>query len=99
MRLETGELKDFEKYNQEYYAGEYRGSEARPYDLEKIKEFLKIRSEYKYVDQYVPGKWRKVQIVLSCSKYGSNYIYFEDEQKLWRTRQTIEEYYGGGVVD
>ena len=92
--LRKGQLKDFVEFNRKYDNGEYRGSEARKYDLVAIKTFLSIRSKLTYTDNYSVGEWRTLRIVTHCSKYGTNYIFIDIKRKLWRTQETPNEFYG-----
>ena len=92
--LRKGKLKDFVEFNRKYDNGEYKGSEARKYDLVAIKTFLSIRSKLTYTDKYSVGEWRTLRIVNSRSKYGTNYIFIDIKNKLWRTRETPSEFYG-----
>lgn len=72
---------------------EYSGSEWRPWKLEVIKQWIDMRDELTYVDNYVEGNWERIDIKKSHSKYGTNYIYLERTKKLWRVNQTIDEFY------
>lgn len=94
-------IQECEDYNCHYYNGDYRGSEATPYNLEAMKRFIELRDKkgYQYVEDYTPGKWVAIDIKKYHSKYGTNYIYIDHERKLYRTSQTMGEFYGGGVVD
>lgn len=84
----------FENYNRQYENGAFRGSEARPYNLSAIKLWLSIRDNLTYVDDYCEGEWRTLTIVKSCSKYGTNHVFIDIKNKLWRTTQTGCEFYG-----
>lgn len=93
--IEKGSLEDFENYNREYDKDKYtQYSEARKFDLNAAKTWLAIRSALTYVDEYSEGDWRTLQIVESRSKYGTNYIFIDLENKRWRTRPTAGEFYG-----
>lgn len=94
-------LQECESYNKKYYNGDFRGSEANPYILEAMQQFIELRDKkgYKYVEDYTPGKWKALDIKKYHSKYGTNYIYLDHERKLYRTSQTFDEFYGGSTVD
>ena len=94
-KLMTWSFDDFVEYNEKEKAGEFRGSEATPYNLDAIKTWVNIRNNYKYVDDpNTKGNWQYLDIKKYHSKYGLNYIYIEPEQKLWRIRETGSEFYG-----
>lgn len=94
-------IKECEDYNRHYYNGDYRGSEATPFNLEAIQKFIDLRDKkgYKYVEDCGSGKWEAIDIKKYHSKYGTNYVYVDHERKLYRTKQTISEFYGGAAVD
>lgn len=99
-RFKTITLKEVEQYNQEYYNGEYMGSEARPYNLDMMQFFInKIRPYYNYTEDYTNGNWKAIDIKTDHSKYGTNYIYIDEDRKLWRTTQSVTEFYGNNPVD
>ena len=101
MDIEKITIQECEAHNRHYYNGDYRGSEATPFDLEAMKKFIELRDNkgYKYVDDYSPGKWEAIDVKKSHSRYGLNYVYVDHERKIYRTRQTIGEFYGGSPVD
>lgn len=94
-------LQECENWNRRYEKGEFRYTEANPYIIEAMKQFIELRDKkgYKYVEDYTPGKWEALDIKKYHSKYGTNYIYIDHERKIYRTKQTIGEFYGGGIVD
>lgn len=94
--IETCSFDEIKKYNEEYEAGAYRGSEATPFKLKETKWFLdNIRPTYKYVDDpYTNGDWETLDIKQYHSKYGLNYLYIDRKQKLWRWKRTGDEFYG-----
>lgn len=88
--LAVGTLVDYAKYNKtvDYY------SEARPFNLEVMDKWIAIRNNYTYVDEWTEGNWKSIDIKTCHSKYGTNYIFIDDERKLWRIRDTASEFYG-----
>lgn len=93
-KFKSWTLEQFIEYNKEYDNDKFRLSEARRYNINVIEQWISIRDQFTYVDDYVKGDWYEIQIVESCSKYGTNYIYIDSIQKLWRTSQTGSEFYG-----
>lgn len=94
--IEKGSLEDFENYNREYDKDEFaQYSEARKFDLNAAKIWLAIRGALTHVDEYSEGDWRTLQIVESRSKYGTNYIFIDIENKKWRINPSIVEWYCG----
>lgn len=92
--LKNGTIQEFINFNKEYDNGKYLGSEVRKYDINAINTWLSVRDKLTYIEDYQSGKWTALQIVKSCSKYGTNYIYIDIENKKWRTKQTASEFYG-----
>lgn len=98
-RLSNWSIKEFEEYNAKYDSGAFRGSEATKYDLKAIKTWIGIRDSFKFTnseDDMCSGKWKYLMIVERWSKtrYGTNYIFIDEERKLWRIRRTGDEFYG-----
>ena len=86
----------FVNENEKGKKGAYAGSEWTPYNLLVIKQWIGIRSEYTFTDcedEIYKGDWKQLDIKQYHSKYGTNYIYIDTERKLWRIRQTSEEFY------
>lgn len=95
--LITITLEEVIKYNENYKPD---GSESRPFDIENMKKFItEIRPMCIYTEDTSGSGWKALSIKTSHSKYGTNYVYYNLERKLWRTSQTIGEFYGGSVVD
>ena len=96
LKLANWDLEDFENYNKQYENGDFRGSEATPYNMNAIKKWLSIRESLSYCDdERTPGEWEALDIKKFHSKYGTNYIFIEPKQKLWRVSQTGDEFYNG----
>ena len=98
-RLANWSMKDFEAYNEKYDRGAFSGSEAPKYDLNAISTWIGIRDSLKFTnseDDMHSGDWKYLLIVdrWSMTKYGTSYIFIDEERKLWRIRQTGEEFYG-----
>lgn len=91
-------LADFEKYNARYDAGAFSGSEANRYDLRAIRYWISVRDRYKYVlDPDTQGDWKQLKIIEGWgTKFGIDYIYIEEKQKLWRISRTSDEFYHRG---
>lgn len=97
--LETYVYEWFAEQNEEGARGAFAGSEWRPWNLEVIKHWIAIRHKYKFTnneEDIYGGDWEQLNITQSRSKYGTNYIYIDNERKLWRTIQTGGEFYGEG---
>lgn len=92
-RLEKNDYDFFVDYNNRYKNGEFYGTEAELYNLDNIKKWISIRDNYKYINNYVKGDWYVIPLHDSKTKYGTNYVYIEPTQKLWRIRETGDEYY------
>ena len=94
--LKRGSLKDFKNYNNRYYADSWlQASEATPFNIDNIKRWLAIRDKLMFVDEAGYGpEWRALDIKQFHSKYGTNYIFIDIKNKLWRTRQNCGEFYG-----
>ena len=94
--LKTITMDEVREYNSHY---KYDGSEDRPYNEGAMGEFIyAIRPAYAYTEDCSGDDWRKLDIKQSHTKYGTNYIYVSDQRKLWRTRQSITEFYPCGNV-
>lgn len=93
--LRYGETKDFLDYNAEYDADKFRLSEARRFDMGAISTWLAIRDALEFTEDASNGSWSAIKIVESTSKYGTNYIFVDAENRKWRTRETAGEFYCG----
>lgn len=89
-------LEDFAKYNEDYDAGKFRGSEAEKYDLEAIKKWISIRDDLRYTDNTDGNSWQELCIIQpqTRTKYGCAYLYIDLKRKLWRFIQDGSEFYG-----
>lgn len=96
MDLKEITMEQVKERNRRYHNGEYMGSEVRPYKEDVMEKFInEIRPSYRYTENYNDGEqWDRMEIVESRSKYGTNFIYLDHKNKLWRTRQTACEFYG-----
>ena len=95
-RLSEWKLSDFEKYNEQYDNGAFRGSEATKFKISAIKRWLSIRDELTFTDDISGDGWKGLDIVDGWhTKYGTNYIMIQPEKKLWRIRLTGDEFYNG----
>ena len=92
--LLNGDITFFINYNDEYYNDEYRLSEMRPFNLDIINKWIAIRDDYTYTEDDSGDGWYCIDVTLSHSKYGLNYIFINPEKKLWRTRESASEFYG-----
>ena len=94
--LKTITMDEVREYNSRY---RYDGSEDRPYNEGAMAEFIyAIRPTYAYTEDYSGDDWRKIDIKQNHTKYGTNCIYVSDRRKLWRTKQSITEFYPDGNV-
>ncbi len=94
------DLKKVEKYNNDYYSGAFNGSEATPINMDVAKNIVNLLKKGYTWTENSSGVWRKVDVCPNChTKYGTNYLYINDKDKKLRIHQTIDEFYGGGVVD
>lgn len=84
----------FESWNEAYKKGAFAGSEATAYNLVNIRKWIGIRDSFTFIDDIVPGKWKYIDLKEEHSKYGTNYIFVEPDQKLWRIKPTGSEFYG-----
>lgn len=97
MRIEDvkyeADLKKVKQYNKEVRAGEFL-SEGTPIDLNiALKVIRLLELDYHWTESPA-GNWQRFDLCPGeHRKYGTNYIYIDDEQKLMRTRQTAEEFY------
>ena len=92
------EFSFFENENKKGKNGAYAGSEWTPYNLTVIKQWIDMRQEYAFTDaeeDIYKGDWEKLDIKEYHSKYGTNYIFIDPVRKLWRVRQTGNEFYNG----
>lgn len=86
----------FESENLKGKNGAYAGSEWTPYKLSVIKQWITMRDNYTFTDNkddIYEGDWEQLDIKEYHSKYGVNYIYIDNERKLWRIRTTADEFY------
>lgn len=96
MNAQTITVVECLQYNEMYDRGDFRGSEATKKNIEAIKYFVNLRDKenYKYVEDYTPGDWERLDITLGGhTKYGWNYIYLDHKRKLYRTCETPDEFY------
>jgi len=99
MRIENikceADLKKVEQYNNDYYNGKFAGSEATPISMEIAKKIVSLlESGYKWTNETPNGNWQRFDLCPgSHTRYGTNYVYIDNEQKLIRTRQTASEFY------
>lgn len=94
--LETQPLSYFEEENIKCKKDPYVSSEWRPYNLKAIAEWIAIRDKYSFIDsedEIYKGDWEQLDIRESHSKYGTNYIYIDNDRMLWRIRTTAGEFY------
>ena len=89
------DLVKIKKYNDAYYAGEFDGTEATPVDMSIAKMLVDlVGAGYKWIDEPVAGKWTRYDLCPGKHrKYGTNYVYVDNEQKLLRTAETASEFY------
>ena len=92
--IEIGDLDSFIAYNDRSDRGEFRGSEATPFDLDAAKTWLSIREKLTKVEDYSDGEWRALDIKKWHSKYGTNYIFIDIKNKKWRINEIASEFYG-----
>lgn len=84
------------QHNDMYDRGDFRGSEATKKNIKAVEYFVNLRDKenYKYVEDYTPGDWERLDITLGGhTKYGWNYIYLDHKRKLYRTHETPDEFY------
>lgn len=87
-------LNDFEEYNERYDKGAFRGSEACRYNINAIKKWLSIRDDLTYTENTSGDGWKYIDIIDGWhSKYGTGFIYIQPKKKLWRIKQTSNEFY------
>ena len=94
VKYET-DLKKVEQYNNDYHNGKFAGSEATPISIDiALKVVRLLELGYKWTNETPNGNWQRFDLCPGAHrKYGTNYIYIDDEQKLMRTRQTADEFY------
>ena len=89
------DLVTVKKWNDAYNAGEFSGTEASPVDMNIAKMLVDlVGAGYKWIDEPVAGKWTRYDLCPGHHrKYGTNYVYVDNEQKLLRTAETASEFY------
>lgn len=95
-RLKNKPYSFFENENAKGKSGAYAGSEWTPYNLLIIKQWINMRDKYTFTDseeEIYKGDWEQLDIKEYHSRYGTNYIYIDNERKLWRIRETADEFY------
>lgn len=93
--LKGWKLEDFKAYNEAYDKDKYKLSEAMKYDLDAIEKWISIRDTLTYTEEFV-GNWKYLKIFSGYgTKYGTKWIFIDEEQKLWRIRETGNEFYNG----
>ena len=93
--LKYWKLEDFKEYNEAYDNDKHRRSEAMKYDLDAIEKWISIRDTLTYTEEFV-GNWTYLKIFSGYgTKYGTKWIFIDEEQKLWRIRETGNEFYNG----
>ena len=93
--LKIGTMKDYVDYNNDYDAHpDYQFTEASKYDLDAMEKWLSIRDKLTFIKDYEKGDWRILPITTRRTKYGTNYIYVDVENKKWRIRENPAEFYG-----
>ncbi len=94
VKYET-DLKKVEQYNKDYYDGKFDGSEATPISMDiALKVVRLLELGYQWTNKTPCGNWQRFDLCPGHhTKYGTNYIYIDDEQKLIRTRETSSEFY------
>lgn len=99
MRIENlrteKDLKLVEQYNQDYYNGKFAGSEATPINMDIAKKIVELIGKgYQWTNETPNGNWQRYDLCPGAHrKYGTNYVYIDNDQKLIRTRQTADEFY------
>lgn len=96
MNAQTITIIECLQYNDMYDKGDFRGSEATKKNIKAIEYFINLRDKekYQYVEDYTPGDWERLDITIGGhTKYGWNYIYLDHKRKLYRTRETADEFY------
>lgn len=88
------DLEKVEQYNKEVRAGNFC-SEGTPISINiAIKVIRLLELGYQWTDETSNGNWQRFDLCPhEHTKYGTNYIYVDDERKLMRTRQTADEFY------
>jgi cell wall assembly regulator SMI1 len=89
------DLATVQKYNDAYYAGAFRGSEATPVDMNVATMLVDLlETGYAWIDQPVAGNWTRYDLCPGRhTKYGTNYVYVDNDQKLLRIAQSASEFY------
>lgn len=96
MNAKTITIIECLQYNALFDRGDYQGSEATRKNIKAIEYFIDLRDNkgYQYVEEYSNGKWERLDITDGGhTKYGWNYIYLDHDRKLYRTKETIDEFY------
>lgn len=90
----------FESENVKGKNGAYAGSEWTPYNLSVIKQWIDMRDNYSFTDSeedIYGGDWEQLDIKEYHSKYGTNYIYIDNDRMLWRIKMTGDEFYNNNT--
>ena len=96
MNAKTITLIEALQYNDLYDKGDFRGSEATKKNISAINYFINLRDneQYQYAEEYTPGEWERLDITDGYhTKYGWNYIYLDHTRKLYRTKESADEFY------
>lgn len=94
--LKEKPLSYFSSENRKGRYGAYAGSEWTPYNLSVIVQWIDMRDKYTFTDSeedIYDGDWEQLDIKEYHSKYGTNYIYIDNDRMLWRIRTTGDEFY------
>lgn len=99
--IKTLQERPFSYFESENVKGKNRTSiwsEWVPYNLSVIKQWIDMRDKYTFTDNeedIYGGDWEQLDIREYHSKYGTNYIYIDNDRMLWRIRKTGDEFYNG----
>lgn len=91
--LEASDIKEFIEYNVAYDNDRYRLSESSKFNIVNIEKWISIRDGLRYTENAGNGEWKCIDIKIDHTKYGSNYIFVDTENKLWRIKPTASEFY------
>ena len=96
MNAKTITIIETLQYNDLYDRGNFRGSEATKKNVKAIEYFINLRDQqhYQYSEDYTSGNWERLDITDGYhTKYGWNYIYLDHDRKLYRTKESPDEFY------